>query len=552
MKKSIIAIIAAAMPAVMMAQGAVDLYQVSQTELRGTARFMSMAGAFGALGGDLSTMRQNPAGIGVYRRSEVGLTLDIDIQNSKFASPGESVMSRQTKVACDNFGYVGSVRLDNDVMPYFTWGASYGRAMSFNRTYKGRISGINNSLSNYIAANFADGYSMYELDGIILSPSGEPTDERYDPYFQGNVNAPWLGILGYQAFMANPESAGSSKYFGLFGDNSFGSSTVNVREKGYVDEYNISFGGNLMNTLYWGLSFGITDLSFTQETYYTEDLGNAYVVTKEDPYTPINGGAYNGLYNFYNVSGSGFNCKFGLIFKPVNELRLGFAVHTPTYYNLSYNVNAAADFAYWKGDAEQPYLTNMQGYAVKPETNEYLETGLGYYDRKMRTPWRMIFSAAGVVGGRAILSMDYEYEAYKDMRVSDEYGQFEDVTQDVKNYYRATNTIRVGAEYRITPQFSLRAGYSYKSSPAQESAYNNQQYIYTAGTNPMYIFDSSIQYVTCGLGYRTGGFSIDAAYVHKHRESAWSAFSVFDEWSVPSGKITDNNSHIVLSLGYKF
>ena len=37
----------------------------------GTARFMSMGGAFTALGGDISTLSQNPAGIGVFRTSEM-------------------------------------------------------------------------------------------------------------------------------------------------------------------------------------------------------------------------------------------------------------------------------------------------------------------------------------------------------------------------------------------------------------------------------------------------------------------------------------------------
>ncbi|MDE5773632.1 MAG: hypothetical protein K2H86_04155, partial [Muribaculaceae bacterium] len=65
-----------------LAQSAVDAYRIAQPDMKGTARFMSMGGAFGALGGDLSTLSQNPAGIGVYRNSEVGFTLDLDCQNS--------------------------------------------------------------------------------------------------------------------------------------------------------------------------------------------------------------------------------------------------------------------------------------------------------------------------------------------------------------------------------------------------------------------------------------------------------------------------------------
>ena len=73
----------AILPLTLSAQSPVDAYNLSQTELRGTARFMSMGGAFTALGGDLSTLNQNPAGIGIYRSSEVGLTLDLNILGSK-------------------------------------------------------------------------------------------------------------------------------------------------------------------------------------------------------------------------------------------------------------------------------------------------------------------------------------------------------------------------------------------------------------------------------------------------------------------------------------
>ena len=68
------------LPAVSQAQSAVDLYNMNRPDLRGTARFMSMGGAFTALGGDLSSLNQNPAGIGIYRSSELGLTLNLDFQ----------------------------------------------------------------------------------------------------------------------------------------------------------------------------------------------------------------------------------------------------------------------------------------------------------------------------------------------------------------------------------------------------------------------------------------------------------------------------------------
>ena len=145
------------MPA-MLRQSALNAFQLSQNnELRGTARFVSMAGAFGALGGDLSTLTQNPAGLGVYTGSEVGASLDIDMQRTTFDA-GSPFTSKQTRTSCSNFGYVGSAHTGSSIMPFFSWGASYNRAMSFERHYRGYIPRINTSMTNYMAAT-SQGYS---------------------------------------------------------------------------------------------------------------------------------------------------------------------------------------------------------------------------------------------------------------------------------------------------------------------------------------------------------------------------------------------------------
>ena len=538
MKKLVLTSIAGALPLLMMAQGATDLYQLSQTELRGTARFMSMAGAFGALGGDLSTLNQNPAGIGVYRGSDIGVTLDIGIMNSKFTpSVGGDVSSmRQTKAACDNFGYIGTVQLYNDVMPTFSWGATYSRRLSFDRQYQGYVPSIATSMSNYMAYVSQD-YAPDELLGTTGS-------DGYDPFL--NPDVPWLSALAYNTYLIN-EVGG--QYNGLYQNGSTGDAAINVRQRGYADEYSINFGGNFANIVYWGLGFGITDLQFTSESYYDEQIANARIPNATATGV-ANGFGQFGLGNYESVTGNGFNFKFGLIFKPINELRIGFAIHTPTYYNLTYNRNGYVDYNLQSADYNAQEQT---GYAyTNNENNPYDYTGNSPWDVKLNTPWRMIVSAAGVIGGRAILSLDYEYNAYQNMSVSDDWGKFEDVSADVHNYYKATNTIRIGAEYRLTPQWSVRAGYSIKSSPVQTTAYNNDQYIYTSGTNPSYVFDNSIQYITCGIGWRYKGFYADAAYVHKQRESRWSAFTNFDGITPPEATIKNADNHIVLSVGYKF
>ena len=51
------------------AQGINEMINYSTSDLNGTARFKSMSGAFGALGGDLSAITINPAGSAIFNHS---------------------------------------------------------------------------------------------------------------------------------------------------------------------------------------------------------------------------------------------------------------------------------------------------------------------------------------------------------------------------------------------------------------------------------------------------------------------------------------------------
>lgn len=132
------------------------------------------------------------------------------------------------------------------------------------------------------------------------------------------------------------------------------------------------------------------------------------------------------------------------------------------------------------------------------------------------------------------------------------------INGDVKEYYQSTSIFRIGAEYRLDRNWSLRAGYSHESSPVTERAANNRTEIYTTGadeteTNLSYAFDKSNQYLTCGLGYRYKMFSVDLAYVFNHRESTFHAYTPNDFTALPpQAKITDNNSHLVMTVGVRF
>lgn len=532
MKKIIVsAIIAGGAISSMNAQSAVDAYNLSQSDLRGTARFMSMAGAFTALGGDLSTLSQNPAGIGVYRKSEVGVTVDFNMTNSNVSTSAGDFKENHTHVYCNNFGYIGSINLGrSSTLRTFNWGASYNRVASFDRTFHiGEGSGssyygpsISTSLSNYIAS-FTN-YTPGELNAY---------QDNYNPY--QDSDADWLSILAYNSYLINPNSNGG--YNGLWRQGqSSGDMGAWVRERGQIDEYNLDFGGNVLDVVYWGIGFGITSLNYTQEADYDEKVYDARIPNASATGTQT-GDAYFNLMNNKRLTGTGYNVKLGVIVKPVNELRLGFAIHTPTYYNLSQNFDAATNFDYSSG------YDNM---------NEY--TDYGYFDWKLRSPWRMMIGVAGVIGGRGIISLDYERDAYDNLKISDRginynYGP---ENQDIKNYYQGSNTIRIGGEYRVTPSISLRAGYSYVTSNVKTAAENGSTEIYTSGTNPAYVLNKDTQYITLGAGYRYKAFYADAAYVYKNRKSTYHAFTDYEGVKAPSFDLTDTNNNIVISVGLKF
>lgn len=534
MNKKIFGLVLLATPIITNAQAAFDVLQMSQQDLNGTARSMSMAGAFGALGGDLSTLGQNPAGIGVYRSSDVGITMSLNFNSSKSDSHNTC---NETEFNVPNFGYVGAMRLNSDVMPNLNWGITFSRANSFKRHYTGTMNNIGNSVTNYIAGvtnsgnwnkndlAFTDVFNPYESRG----PSGS--------------YAPWASILAYDAYLINPQSDGTN-FSGLFGNGTSGFGEYEVSESGHVDEYNFSLGGNLANVLYWGIGVGINDLDYRSYTYYGESLQNALVNDNSaDVGALVNGAADFGFQNYLGTTGTGYNFKMGFILKPVNELRIGFAFHTPTYYELkdTYYANASFQMA---GDGFR--------YSGDKETN----SGDTRYD--INTPWRFIGSVAGVIGQKGILSLDYEYVGNETMRILDMDGnEYLDATNEIKSYFKPTHIIRVGGEYRLDQNWSVRAGYAYKTSPVKDEVSNNETGIVTASTNSAYQFDKHTQYVTLGLGYRYKSVYVDLAYIHKARKSEFHAFSpaTYGDsgyYAGNIGTITDNQNRIACTFGLRF
>lgn len=503
------------------AQGAMDLYTISQSDLRGTARFMSMAGAFGALGADLSTLNQNPGGIGVYRSSEVGITMGGVRKNVEM----EGVKTSDSNFNFDNVAYVGTFKTNIESAPSFSWGVSYTKALDFNRHINGTIVGIGNSMTNYVASSSA-GWKASELGAV---------QGGYDPYLKSN--APWISILAYNSYLINPNTSSEDSYVGLYKDNTSGYAEMEIQESGHMNEYNASFGGNVKDMVYWGASIGISDLDYRLYSYYGESLGNARVPYNSAGKTYLaDGSAAWGMENYLRMSGAGVNFKMGVIVKPINELRIGFAFHTPTFFNIHSYYYASTSYEY---RASTSARSDISGTA---ETNAGYE---GESEFDARTPWRVMGSVAGVIGGRAIISLDYERVMYGGMRTVYNGMEDRDVAENVKTAYKASDIVRIGGEFKVTPQFSLRAGYSYQNSPYNSTLDEDV----TAGTVMSYTVDNKIQHYTAGVGYRYKAFYADLAYVRTNRQSEY--FGFYDP-NAPTAAVKDTNNEVAVSIGFKF
>ena len=543
MKKKVFALLVCGLPLMINAQEAFDVLQMSQTELRGTSRFQSMAGAFGALGGDLSTLTQNPAGIGVYRNSDLGITFSLDFNSTK---AGVTTLN-ETKFNVNNVGYVGAIRLNSESVPNLNFGFTYNRLQSYNRHYTGGVANIETSQSNYIADDFANvyGYGHNDLYGT----------NEYDPYFDGY--APWAAVTTYDMLTNNNGSVGiinvndRGSMQGLYGPGTTGAAYYEVDERGHADEYNIAFGGNIANKVYVGLDFGILDLDYRSNMYYDEELNNAYIMADDydllrSPIINQNTRADWNLYNYLHTEGTGVNFKLGLIWRPTQALRIGAAFHTPTYYDMR--------DTYYVGSELRAYQNGEMLYRAEKGSNDGYDYSSTY---TMKTPWHFLGSVAGVIGTSGIISLDYEYVANETMRVGDDRNNdYVEVTDRVKDYFKPSHIVRVGGEYRVNPNWSLRAGYSIKTTQVEKGVDQYQYNIVTVGTNPAYQYDNTVHNITCGVGYRYKSFYTDLAYVHKIRNSVYNAFSIInDELGYEpnvSADVTDHNNRLSLTLGVRF
>lgn len=505
-------------------QGQLDAFKYGQTDLSGTARYMSMGGAFGALGGDVSVMSANPAGLAVYRSSEVGATLGLSSANTQTDWLGTMESNNKKRTNFDNIAYVGYFPTANDV-GVVSWNAgfSYNRLKNFHRDYtmsSGRD--IHTSLTDYIAAR-ATG-NDYDIDGAN------------DPYMLPD----WLSVLGYNAGLIEAFNDNSHSYYSSFGaadrngewvPSQIDNAGLRISERGAIDQYNIAFGINLSDRVFLGADLAVTDIDYSFSSQYDEKFQN------DDDFF---------IDNRLSTEGSGYSVNVGAIVHPADFLRLGVAYNSPTWYKMTdYFYGAAASSVTMDNNKNNDLTDNT------PEGQ--------FYEYRYRSPDKWLLSAAIILGRSALISVDYELANYKGMRMYDRYGDAEQSTNnDINANFNRSTTVRAGAEVKLTPQFALRAGGSWSGSSMTEALRNGKVEVATAGTIPHFTLDRGVTNYTFGFGYRfTPSFYTDLACVLTTSKEDVHVFSnLFDKegalFETQPASLKTNRIHTALTVGYKF
>ncbi|MDD3624049.1 MAG: outer membrane protein transport protein [Proteiniphilum sp.] len=499
------------------AQGEVDALRFSRESLFGTARAMSMGGAFGALGGDQSALAINPAGIGVYRSSEVVGTFNL----SRNQSVAGNQTANKSRFDMDNLGFVGYFPLRNDVMPLVNFGFSYNKLQSFDRNVSA-IGSPNSTLIDYIADRSA---------GI------DPAKLRMGKDLPDPFNTqPWLPVLAFNSYLISPVDGGDS-YDPV---NTRGERAINeirMKERGHIDNYDFTVGTTLGNVLNLGFALSIKDISYSLTSDYLEDF---------------NEGGYT-LTNWLTTSGAGVSAKIGAIYRPVNELRLGLAYHTPTLYAMTetYEAQIADEMDAYIDD---PNYESGETYSAR-FTNDY----------DLKTPGKLVASIATVLGGRFIGSLDYELTDYSNMKLKVPSGAYEEGdwyaidNEYIAMDFRPASTLRAGMEYRFTQQFSGRLGYAWMQNP-YDAGFRESGDAAIAGSNTIYRMEGDTRYLTGGLGYRFNrNFFLDVALVYESRTDDLYPFPNLytlnrQELVIDASPFELKNSSVkgLITLGYKF
>jgi len=519
MKRIIIASLAALIAANAGAQTMYDALNFSQNNYYGTARSIGMGNAMTAVGGDLGSIGLNPAGSAVYNYSQVTVTPNLTISStsasySPYAVNGSDVFSNAqqktlTRFSMPNVGFTFNMPTGQRSG---LKSVTYGFVCNGTNNFTGQMmAGGLNDKSSYLGSmavaasgfdtDFLNGWGYYDGSEFVEF-SSQQTDYPYNNPDRGWY-APWNVVTNAQS--------GSISNFGNPSDPSYyerwiaategftntgergedGNYIYNIYQMGALNQaygrkttgskYDAIFnlGLNFSDNFFLGFNLGFTSLRYDFDEYFKEAAADMsdFVIDFEDATTYFSD--FRSRYS-YSAEGNGVYGKIGFIGIPAPGLRIGAAVQTPTYMTINEIWRNAADISYAD--------SRFDGAATSPE---------GYYTYKMRTPYRANVGIAYTFWGMGLLSADYEITDYSSMKFKGEDSfdtTFDNVNDDIKDCMGISHIVRLGAEFKPSPEVAIRAGYNFSVLP---------EYYYQ-GTSKYTINDKTNSF-SIGLGYSSNG-----------------------------------------------
>lgn len=508
------------------AQTMYDGLNYSQNNYYGTARSIGMGNAMTAVGGDLGSIGINPAGSAVAGYSQFTITPNLTISSMNASYSAYPVGG------ADRFTNEQNKRLTRFSMPNigltFNWktgngsglkAITYGLVVNGTNNFTGKmLAGGRNDKTSYQSAMAvaADGYDMDFLNGYSIDKDGKRVDRGWDyPYyygddFQNDPNkgkfAPWNVIANAQAgSIANYGDTDDPSYYWRYRATTEGYSNTGEKDaKGnYIydiflagplnqaysrnitgSKYDVLFnvGFNFGDTFFVGANLGVTSLNYNYDECYKEAAENpsAFEIDFGDKGKTCFSD-YRTRYS-YTADGSGVFGKIGFLWRPVDGLRVGAAVQTPTIMEINER---------WIQDVNLNYTdASFNGSAKTPE---------GEYSYRLRSPYRLNAGAAFTFAGMALVSADYEMTDYSTMKFMSKDGgwsndTFSSLNDQIRNCMGVSHMVRVGAEFKPLPEIAVRAGYNFTTTP---------EYVYEGNSKTK--LNDRINAFSVGLGYSSNG-----------------------------------------------
>lgn len=469
-----------------------DALKFSQTNFGSTTRFKGMGGAQIGVGGDMSSLGGNPAGLGLFTKSEFSLTPEFNnmVGNSSY-------LNKQTESTKD--------RLSLNHLGVVFYSPSY--RMKGQDAQKGVISTV-----------FGVGYNRNNDFGAEFNYEGKNPTNSIADYFRDLANS--TGLAPNQLREGLPQMAYEGYIIGHDANGYFPETDVNNNQaknevrSGSTSELTASGAINISNQVYIGASVGLVNVKYINDSEFVE---SGFNVTENSQYSLS-------FRQSQETTGSGYNARLGVIFRPADNFRIGATLQSPSWLFIQDNTTMVLDSRIATGDNAGTYTNQPVNYI---------------FNYRVRTPLKGALGASYVVSGKALISADIDFVDYSSIRFDTDQGNEPETIMEenntVRSNYKSAVNYRIGAEYKVNSLFSLRGGYGLNGSAIK-------------GDSKGY-FDSN--YYTGGLGYRVNNYYIDLAYQRLETNTDLAPYELND-FSEPVANIKTTRNNVFLTFGVRF